>query len=381
MATTCRLPPDEVGFLLAQHRRHISLSPTREPGCYRLTPRGHVGTLRTPGRRFVIRPKIPLKNLCFLLDPTAPIAFVEDEAQAAPGTDLLDLLAVRLAALMDERAASGLHRAYVEHTVHGPLLQGRLDLAAQMRDAAGARDKVHCRYEEFTSDVPCNQLPKAAAELVVRSPLLGETARQALVRSLRGFGPVQSVPLGPESFAAAGADRLTAAYQPLLDLCRLLAAGLNPTASPGPTLCPSFLLDMERVFENYVSRTLAAASGTYQLEVQPRWQLCPVRANGPDLAMRPDVTIHKAGRPLAVVDVKWKRSAKVRADLYQILGYCAALGFGRGILVYPGRRDRTWDYAFPEGGVRLRIRTLRVVGTRAACERSRTRFVSEVFKG
>jgi 5-methylcytosine-specific restriction enzyme subunit McrC len=378
--TTCRLGAEEVEFLLARHRRHIALVPSREPGCYRLTPGGHVGAFLTPGHRFLIRPKIPLKNVRFLLDPTTPVTVGDDEGLAAPGVELLDLLAVRLAVLMDERAAAGLHRAYVERVAHGPLLQGRLDLAAQMRNAAGARDKVHCRYEEFTADVSCNQLPKATAELVVRSPLLGETARQALAGSLRSFGPVQSVPLGPESFADVAADRLTAAYQPLLDLCRLLVEGLGPTANAGPTPGPAFLLDMERVFENYVTRALSEALGAYQINIQPLWQMRPIQETGPPLTMRPDLTLHRDGQPLAVVDAKWKRSSKVRADLYQILGYCAARGFPCGILIYPGRHDRAWDYELAEGGVRLRILTLRVVGSRAACERSRGRLLSAVLR-
>jgi 5-methylcytosine-specific restriction enzyme subunit McrC len=363
------LSADDVDFLLAGHRTHIDVAPTREPGRYRLTPRGHVGTLVAPGCRLVIRPKIPLGSLCHLLDPTAPPPAAEDEAAAAPGTELLDLLAGRLAALMAERAAAGLHRAYVEHAAHGPFLHGRLDVAAQLRDPAAGKDKVHSRYEDFTADVACNQLPRATAELVLRSPLLGEPARQALAGALRPFAAVRPVPPGPDGFADLGEGRFPDPYRPLLDLCRLLADSLGPTADPGRTACPAFLLDMERVFEGYCTRGLAAASAGrgYAGRVQPLFRPA---GGGPDLSMRPDFTLHQDGRPVAVVDAKWKRSPRVRADLYQVLGYCAALGFRRGVLVYPGRRDRRWDYDFPEGGVRVRVVTLCIVGGRAACARS-----------
>jgi 5-methylcytosine-specific restriction enzyme subunit McrC len=374
VSTACRLTPDDVDFLLGQHRGHIDVAPTREPGCYRLTPRGHVGTIVAPDCRFVVRPKIPLKSLCHLLDLTVPLPAADDETATAPGTELLDLLAVRLAVLMHERAAFGLHRAYIEQAVHGPFLQGRLDIAAQLRDPHGGKDKVHSRFEDFTADVPCNQLPRATAELVLGSPLLNDAARQALAGAVRAFAPVRSLPLGRGSFDTAGHDRLTADYWPLLDLCRLLADSLGPTAASGPAPCPAFLLDMERVFEDYCTRGLSAAFAGragqgYGTRVQPPCR--PGQATGgPDLLMRPDFALYRDGRPLAVADAKWKRSPRVRSDLYQVLGYCAALGFRLGVLVYPGRRDRVWDYSFPEGGVRVRVVTLRVVGSRAACQRS-----------
>jgi 5-methylcytosine-specific restriction endonuclease McrBC regulatory subunit McrC len=72
-----------------------------------------------------------------------------------------------------------------------------------------------------------------------------------------------------------------------------------------------------------------------------------------------------------VVDAKWKRlpqGALITSDVYQVLAYCAALGVGRAALVYPGRRNRKWEYAFAHAPVRLEVHTLRVVGSRRACQ-------------
>src|SRR5207245_2240159 len=110
-----------------------------------------------------------------------------------------DFLAARLAQLLTQRAAAGLHRAYAERATHGPFLQGRLDVSAQLRDPHGRKDRVHCRHEEFTADVPCNQVPRATAERVLHSPLLGEAVRADLQRSLAPYAEVSSVPLDPES--------------------------------------------------------------------------------------------------------------------------------------------------------------------------------------
>src|SRR5262249_43078220 len=147
-----------------------------------------------------------------------------------PGNEALDFLAARLVQLLDERARAGLHRGYAERTDQGPFLQGRLDVAAQLREPSARKDVLHCSYEDFTTDIPCNQVPRATADLALQSPLLGDSVRAALRRSLRPYELVSPIALGPESFAARLPE-----YRPLLDLCRLLAEGLMPGADAGAT--------------------------------------------------------------------------------------------------------------------------------------------------
>jgi hypothetical protein len=59
-ATICRLTRQDVDFLLGAHRAHVELVPAGRRGYYRLTPKGHVGTLVCPTSRLLIRPKIPI---------------------------------------------------------------------------------------------------------------------------------------------------------------------------------------------------------------------------------------------------------------------------------------------------------------------------------
>src|SRR5262249_17809608 len=151
----------------------------------------------------------------------------------------------RLARLLDERVAAGLHRSYAEQAGEGPFLQGRLDVPAQLREGAARRDAFHCRRDEFTADVPCNQIPKATLELLLRSGLVGEDLGTVLRQALRGLEGVAPGVLAPEAFARAAADRSTASYRPLLDVCRVLAEGLRPAAASGTTPGPTFLLDLE----------------------------------------------------------------------------------------------------------------------------------------
>jgi 5-methylcytosine-specific restriction enzyme subunit McrC len=372
----CRLNPAEVEILVTSHRAHLTLIPSCRRGHYRLTPTGHVGTIVTPSCRLVIRPKIPIDNLFHLLDPTAPAPVSDDQAATKIGSAALDFLALQLARLLAERAGAGLHRAYTERASIAAFVQGRLDLPEQLRGVGGRKDRIHCRYDDFTTDIPCNQVPKATAKLVLASRLLGDAARAALHRSLGAYGNVGPIVLTQAAFSAAEPDRLTESYRRLVDVCRLLAEGLSPAEAAGSASCPAFLLNMERVFERYVTRGVqaaAAASGRYSVSVQPAVTANRPVAGQPNIPMRPDLRIDEAGRAVVILDVKWKRAGQpplVPADLYQVMAYATALGAPRAVLVYPGRRDRVWSYPVAGAPLVVDIRSLRVVGGRSACVRS-----------
>lgn len=374
VTTEAELPPEDVDFLLAEHRAHLDVRPTRQQGRYQLTPAGYVGTIVAPRCRLVIRPKLPLRNLFHLLDPTARLSLLGDRVSVVPGAEALTFLAGRLAQLLAERSAAGLHRAYIERAEESRFLQGQLDVAAHLRESKGRKDLLPCRFEEFSADVPCNQVPKATVELLLQSPWLGSEIRAALKRELEPFSEVQSITLGPDTFPAA-TDHLTQSYQPLLDLCRLLFESLRPSESAGSIHCPTFLLNMEQVFERYVTRGVqeAFADSLFTVAVQRTHSVNQPTPGLPDLQMRPDIVLLRNGEPVLVIDAKWKllrRSPLVTDDVYQVLAYCTALGVRRAVLVYPGKRDRVWKYPLAHAPITVEIRKLRVVGSRKQCRRS-----------
>ena len=53
-----------------------------------------------------------------------------------------------------------------------------------------------------------------------------------------------------------------------------------------------------------------------------------------------------------------------------MLAYCTALGVGRAVLVYPGRRDGVQAFPLHHAPIRVEMHTLRVVGEPARCLRS-----------
>lgn len=370
-----RLAPADVAFLLDHHRGRLEVQPTGRRDRYKLTALGCIGVLIAPTCRIVIRPKIPLTNVFAMLDPLAVWPAASDRIAPESGTEAIEFLAGQLARRMTERVAAGLHRAYRQRCDQGTVLHGRLDLPAQLRETPGRKDRLHSQYDDLSADVPCNRAMKATAEALLASPLLGVEVRAALRQALAGFEGVSSAPLSSRLWGTIEAEQLPAVYRPLLDLCRLLADSLTLNDSAGNIPAPSFLLDLERVFERHVTRGIVGAFGKsryHTVAVQATHTVNETVADQPDLTIRPDLTINREGRTVLVIDTKWKRLPKnaETADLYQVFAYGTTLGAQGVVLVYPGKRWSIREYRFTHTPLRLMLCTLQVGGTRQQCLRS-----------
>lgn len=379
------LAPEDVAFLLDHHRGRLEVLPTGRRDRYRLTALGCVGILVTPTCRFVIRPKIPLANVLAMLDPLADFPIQSDRIAAEKGTEALDFLADQLARRMAERVAAGLHRAYRQQSEQGTVLYGSLDLPAQLREAPGRKDQLHSQYDELSIDLPCNRIVKATAEMLSASSLLSAEVRAALRQALAGFEGVCSVPLSPCLWDELYVGTIREEYRPMLDLCRLLADSLALNDAAGNMPAPSFLLDLERVFELHVTRGIVEAFAQIPnctVGVQVTHTVSEPAVDQPDITMRPDLTIDCDGRRVLVIDAKWKRLPRLAetTDLYQVMAYGTALGAEGVVLVYPGRRWSIREYRLTRSPLRLMICTLPVGGTRAACVRS-VRRLARALKG
>lgn len=379
-----RLAPADVAFLLEHHRGRLEILPTGRRDHYRLTALGCVGVLIGPACRLVIRPKIPIVNIFAMLDPLAKAPSEPDRIATEAGTEALEFLAGQLARRMTERVAVGLHRAYRQRSEQGTVLHGRLDLPAQLREAPGRKDQLHSQYDDLSADVPCNRVVKATAEMLSASPLLSAEVRAALRQAMAGFECISAVPLTAHLWDELHAGPLPVEYRPMLDLCRLLADSLALSNAVGNTPAPSFLLDLERVFEMHVTRGIVEAfaqSPHCTVGVQTARTVNESVADQPNITMRPDLTIDCEGRTVLVIDAKWKRLPRSTetTDLYQLLAYGTALAAEGVVLVYPGKKWNVRDYCFTRTPLRLMLCTLPVGGSRDVCVRS-VRRLARVLK-
>ena len=155
------------------------------------------------------------------------------------------------------------------------------------------------------------------------------------------------VAVEPDDLDRIAITRLNAHYEPALRLARLLLANLTLVDQRGGTTASSFLVDMNKLFERFVTERLRRAlRGRLEVRPEPPVQLGEGRAGR--VLMKPDLEFRRRTAEVYVGDIKYKLTADARArnaDYYQLLAYTTALDLPEGVLIYcladGGRPERS----------------------------------------
>jgi 5-methylcytosine-specific restriction enzyme subunit McrC len=165
-----RLTRSEVEQLLTV-KKLVSLSPFAGDGTYELRAGSTVGTVVLPSLRLLIRPKVGLENLFFLLGFGPRITrWGEARFPYEQDPDLFKAVAWIFEAEVRHALAQGLVRGYQPRSETLTTLRGRIDVAGQLRTRQGMPFPLECRFEEYTEDTELNRVVKASHRRLLQVP-------------------------------------------------------------------------------------------------------------------------------------------------------------------------------------------------------------------
>lgn len=293
------------------------------------------------------------------------------------GRSLVDLLGWLLAERSERLLRAGLLADYVPRSDELQVLRGRLRVMDQVRRHFGRVETLECAYEEHETDVLENQIVAralAVARRICSDPeVLGRVGRL--------------LPVFDEACDASALDaaiaRATLAYNRRNEHYRgsheiawlfLARLGVDDVFAAGRTEAFAFLLDMNQLFEDFVTRLLRDAlepAGTVvHAQRRDRSIVENELTHRPYAAVIPDILLEQRSPGLRVrlpVDAKYKLydvKSLDPADVYQAFFYAYAYGRASegdvrapsALLVYPST----------EAGVRAALRVRRADGTTTA---------------
>lgn len=333
-STTVRLTPDQARRLAAAARGALTVIHADEPGWYSITAQNMVGTLVVDDLRVLIRPKIRPENLFLLLEVgLPPDAWRQEAFDYGESADLLPSVVAFFARTLETTLARGVLRSYRPKEDRLVALRGRIDMTAQFRQA-GIRLPVACRYDEYTPDIAENRYLKAATRLALRAPRVAPGDRRRLLQQVVALEDVIDDRVDPDDLDRMPLTRLNAHYEPALRLARLLLENLTLTDRHGDRSASSFLVDMNRLFEDFVTQRLRRELRG-RLDVLS--QFPSHLDNRRQVPIRPDLVFRQQGKEVYVTDIKYKLTGDARArtsDYYQLLAYTSALDLPEGVLIY-----------------------------------------------
>ena len=337
-----------------------------EHTAYHITPSATVGAVEIGDLSVHIQPKIGIPQLlslaCYAMGvykPQEQRRFDFREEAALP-----DTLALALAAAARGAFARGLLHGYRTEEEALYAVRGRIRFDEQIRRRFGIAMPVEVRYDEFTDDITENRLVKAAVARLGEMRLRSSRARRGMGWIAAMLENVSLAEYGPRDVPDVTFDRLNEHYRGVVGLSRLILRHSAFEAQRGKVRSTGFLMDMNRLFQEFVTAALGES-----LRVSERVFLernIGSLDEGRVVSLRPDLTWWEGNDCTFVGDDKYKLvkpAGAPNADLYQLLAYVTALDLPGGVLVYAAGETEAASYRVRHSGKLLEVTTLDLEGT------------------
>ena len=345
----------EQGRALADSGVVTAVPSAYRPGVWLVGPAGKVGAARIGDIEIRIRPKVEIGRLLFLLGYAQhAAAWQPDTVPVAEATDLVPVVAQALWRQTERAIHQGLLPGYVLVEESSLVLRGRLRESEQLHRHHGLPLPLEIRHDEFTTDIAENRVLRTACERMLAVPRVDAESQRMLRRLLRDFSEVTPISRGDPA-PEWQPSRLNARYHVALRLAELVLRATSVEHESGGVAINGFLLDMPKLFEDFVTTALREALvATYGGRVQGQERSYLDEAS--QVILRPDIVWKIRGSAVAVIDAKYKAEKPAgypNADLYQLLAYCTVLGLPSGHLVYAKGNEEAARHVVRRSGVEI----------------------------
>lgn len=348
----------------------IGISPAMgQEHAYDLTPGSFVGAVHLPeGLELLIQPKLPIERVLFLISYAVALGrWKEMGAHFEQADSLLEAIIPGYTFQLRRALSRGVLQGYRTDDEALPTVRGRWRIGDQVRNHFGIAPPVEVSFDEFTEDIELNRLLRAGIRRLLRVPVRDDQSRWPLRALDAKLELVRPIDYDPRRVPEPIFDRRSERYRPAVSLARLILSGASFDLGPGGVQASAFLIDMNRVFEDFVVVALREALGASdRVLVQGARNRSLHFDVGARISLQPDLSFWDGGRCTWIGDVKYKRLKSdvfPNADLYQMAAYVIATDLSRGMLIYAAGDEEPITHEVLNLGVHLEVVTLDLAGS------------------
>ena len=349
---------------LGDARIGVTPSPD-EDEVYILRPSSWIGTVNVGDIAVVVRPKIPIDRVMFLITyAMGPENWRRESFDLRRAADVVEAIAFAFAHHTRQAIHRGLLQGYRREEDALTTVRGRIRFGDQIGRRFGVPLPIEVAFDEFTEDIEENRLLKTAIHRLGYTFIRSPAARQEVRRLRPAF---TTVGLGAYRRGAPPEvrySRLNEHYRPAVELARLIIEDSSLELFHGDVEGAAFLIDMNKVFERFLYVALREALGLSQRQWRSQAHLD--LDEGEHIKMNPDLSWWEGSQPLFVGDAKYKKLEPQgfrHADIYQMLAYCTAADLPSGLLVYAAGEDEPNSYRIKHAGKTIEVASLDLNGT------------------
>jgi 5-methylcytosine-specific restriction enzyme subunit McrC len=329
----------------------------------------YVGRITLGELQITIQPKIAMLPLLHLLQYTYGLRRLDLISIAGFETESLtfqDLLIHQLLAEVSELLLRGLHRRYIrrEELLSSP--RGRIALQTIANQGGIVQATLPCLHHPRLEDCLVNQVLLQGVSLGARLTNDDRLRTHLLQVAHFHLADIAPILLNHQTLKRLHRemDRLTTAYTPAITLIEMLltAEGISLDESQPDLHFPGFLFDMNRFFQELLSRFLRDYLQGYTVQPQFEIEDMLVYIDNPQHHQapkpRPDYVVKKDGQVVAILDAKyrdlWEKPLPA-SMLYQLVMYALSQKQCRSATIFypttqPDAREATLEVRIPAYG-------------------------------
>lgn len=341
---------DGVIFTTRHWEQLLRLNETQYPPYFQIVHQGiralhYVGVIALEHLTIEILPKTTRQDsaqaqllLLDMLKTTGKLPSLHLPSSLAQGKGrLFDLFLLQFIREVEVLAAKGLVKHYRKAQKNEHKFSGRILIKEQVRRNCVHKERVYAEHQVFDTQHLLNELIQEALEKV-----MSQTSNQEIIakaRKLLTYFPCSTSSIDAQTINRIRLSRNEVHYEKAIQWARMILFELKPKLSFGQLSCQCFLVNMQQLFEEYVSKRLSEIAPTYGCKIESQSHSKFWRRR----SIRPDMVLTTAEGEKIIMDTKWKllrNNEPEDADLKQIYIYNRFFDAQRGVLIYPNQNEQ-----------------------------------------
>ncbi|KKL53881.1 hypothetical protein LCGC14_2270990 [marine sediment metagenome] len=283
-----------------------------------LKTRHYIGFLQLGDIKLIIRPKIEKFDLMQLIVYVLNLQKIDlkNTSYNFDNMGFIDLLIIQLEREIRKFWRKGFLKSYELKGKNLSTIRGKLDIRNIVSQGGIRSAQIPCNYYDRSNNNLINQILVSGLKLGIQLTTLQEI-RINLIQLYKTLKmSIDPINLNLKNFKKANRmlNRLSRAYEPILNLVFLLWSRNVPNiyGKYEELPLPGFLLDMNKFFEDLLSKFLQESLPDY--EVQPQYSFSDMISYNPKYNPKkrqmkrrifPDIVIFKDSKSFAVLDAKY----------------------------------------------------------------------------
>ena len=315
----------------------------------------YVGIIKINNLIIEILPKISLSNdiikdreiLVFMLSKCNKLSVDINELLNSNilNNSLLDILAKVFSKKLLNELQKGLYREYVSKEEALSTIKGKTLISKSIKENTINKNKMNCKYDEFTEDNLFNAILKRAISVILFSIKNDDVKKELnIINNVLNY--ISDIYIPNNIILNYKLNRMNNRFLECFTLAKLILLNSSMDKSLGKENGFSILFEMNYLYEEYIGVLLKEVFNDTNISIntqeKSRYLLWNTLKERNEIALKPDIVIYKDNKPKIIIDTKWKsatidgKEVYTQGDIYQMYAYITTYEeCQQCILLYP----------------------------------------------